>query len=154
MSIFGHGLVASENNEWKRKRKLLSKIFTFDSIIEALPTIITITNTVFEEFENRHWERKPEDRPKGQVQYDIFKMVKKYTSLILLTKFLGTSALSESIDVEGLIDSIMDMSYIAKSINFDLLVMAFGMNFVKRGWRQKDRQYLECRGNIKRVLSK
>ena len=33
MSIFGHGLVASEKNEWKTKRKLLSKMFTYDSII-------------------------------------------------------------------------------------------------------------------------
>ena len=33
MSVFGHGLIAAERSDWKIKRKLLSKLFTYDSII-------------------------------------------------------------------------------------------------------------------------
>ena len=66
-------------------------------------------------------------------------MVKRYTSLILLSKFLGISMLKDNNKVEDLVDAIMNLSYIAKSINFDLLVMAFGIKFVNKGWRKKDR---------------
>ena len=66
-------------------------------------------------------------------------MTKRYTSLILLSKFLGNSVLKDTTKVEDLVDAIMEMSYKAKSINFDLLVMAFGIRFVNKGWRKKDR---------------
>jgi cytochrome P450 len=50
MSIFGNGMLGSEGNDWKDKRKLLSKVFSYDFIIDNLPMIISIADQVFDDF--------------------------------------------------------------------------------------------------------
>lgn len=62
LSIFGNGMLASERNEWKDKRKVLSRVFTYDFIIDSLPMIINIADQVFDDFENNYWFEHPEDK--------------------------------------------------------------------------------------------
>jgi cytochrome P450 len=38
-AAFGNGLVFSEGDIWKQKRKLLSKVFNYDLIQENIPKI-------------------------------------------------------------------------------------------------------------------
>lgn len=40
--ILGKGLVFSEGDEWKRKRRILSKFFTFEFITSKIPEIYEI----------------------------------------------------------------------------------------------------------------
>ena len=61
-SIVRRGLVVSEGNEWKNKRKLLSNVFNHDFITSHIPMMITIADQVFDDFESKYWDNNPEDR--------------------------------------------------------------------------------------------
>ena len=45
--IFGKGLVFSEGEDWKRKRRIFSKFFTYEFIHSQIPTIVDICKTSF-----------------------------------------------------------------------------------------------------------
>ena len=40
--IIGNGLVFSEGESWKRKRKIMSKLFNFELLKENIPKICSI----------------------------------------------------------------------------------------------------------------
>ena len=46
-SLFKKGLVATEGNQWKHRRKLLSKVFTYDFITSQIPMMGKIIDEVF-----------------------------------------------------------------------------------------------------------
>ena len=50
-AALGEGLVFSEGEMWKRKRKLLSKVFNFDLIKEKIPKIVEICNRCYDRFD-------------------------------------------------------------------------------------------------------
>lgn len=49
----------SEGNDWKEKKKLLSKIFTYDFIIDSIPRMANIADEVLDNFENKYWLKHP-----------------------------------------------------------------------------------------------
>ena len=49
--IMGEGLAFSEGDSWKNKRKLMSKVFSFDLIKENIPKITEICDRSFKDFE-------------------------------------------------------------------------------------------------------
>jgi cytochrome P450 len=51
-AVLGEGLVFSEGEIWKNKRKLMSKVFNFDLIKENIPTIVEICNNCYEKFDS------------------------------------------------------------------------------------------------------
>ena len=50
-SSFKKGLICSEREGWKHRRKLLSQVFNFDFILENIPVMVKIADKAFEEFE-------------------------------------------------------------------------------------------------------
>lgn len=53
-AAFGEGLLFSEGEVWKSKRKLLSKVFNFDLIKENIPKVVEIYNKCFHKFDLNH----------------------------------------------------------------------------------------------------
>lgn len=52
--VFGEGgLVFSEGEDWKNKRKLMSKVFNFELLTKNIPKIAAICDKAFEEFDTR-----------------------------------------------------------------------------------------------------
>ena len=45
------GIVAAEDEYWKKKKKLLSKVFTFDFVVSQIPNMIKIADTTFDSVE-------------------------------------------------------------------------------------------------------
>jgi cytochrome P450 len=50
-AAIGEGLVFSEGDNWKKKRKILSKVFNFDLIQENIPKISEICDRCFNNFD-------------------------------------------------------------------------------------------------------
>ena len=50
-------------------------------------------------------------------------------------------------------EAVLQFTYTAMTINFDLPVMMFGMKLVNRGWRKGDRWYLKNKATIGRILT-
>ena len=44
----GKGLILSEGDSWRRKRKIISKLFSFDMLQENIGKICSINDKVFE----------------------------------------------------------------------------------------------------------
>ena len=44
------GIVCQEKDEWKHRKKQLSKVFNFDFVTSHVPLMITIANDVFCDF--------------------------------------------------------------------------------------------------------
>ena len=47
-SLVKKGIVFSEDNIWKKKKKLLSKVFNYDFITSQIPDMVTIADQVFD----------------------------------------------------------------------------------------------------------
>jgi len=43
----GHGVMFSEGDEWKKKRRIMSTVFNFEFIKSKIPLIAKITQEVF-----------------------------------------------------------------------------------------------------------
>lgn len=43
----GNGIAFSEGDEWKRKRKIINKVFNFNFIISNIPKMIRLCNENF-----------------------------------------------------------------------------------------------------------
>lgn len=52
-AVFGEGLAFSEGEEWKNKRKLLSKIFNFELIKENIPKINEICDRCYDLYDSK-----------------------------------------------------------------------------------------------------
>lgn len=61
-SIFPKGLIFLEKDDWKHHRKIISKVFNYDFIVEQIPTMIAVANKVFDEFEENSWKKNPEKK--------------------------------------------------------------------------------------------
>ena len=48
-SFAGRAITNVEDNEWKHRRKLLSKVFNYDFIVAHIPMMITIADKVFDD---------------------------------------------------------------------------------------------------------
>lgn len=64
--IMGNGLVFSEGNEWKMKRKIMSTVFNYDFIKSKIPIISKITKEVLDKV-----EETSENKGKNEIQMDL-----------------------------------------------------------------------------------
>lgn len=53
-AIMGEGIVFSEGDSWKNKRKLMSKVFNFDLIKENILKMAEICDKCFDKYEENH----------------------------------------------------------------------------------------------------
>ena len=102
-SILPKGLVAIEGNEWKHRRKLISKVFTYDFIISHIPMMSKIADQVFDSFEANTLTKNG----KNEIKVDLFKMMVKYTSSVVISGFLGLDCLQEQIKGETIPDALL-----------------------------------------------
>ena len=61
-SLSKKGLVDVEANEWRHRRKLISKVFTHEFIISRIPMMCTIASQAFDEFEKEGLKVHPEEK--------------------------------------------------------------------------------------------
>ena len=52
--VMGDGLAFSEGENWKRKRKIMSKVFNFDLIKKNIPKICQIFDKNYEKFDKKY----------------------------------------------------------------------------------------------------
>ncbi len=49
--VLGEGIVFSEGNTWKNKRKIISKVFNFELLMENIPKITDICDNWLDKFD-------------------------------------------------------------------------------------------------------
>ena len=81
--VAGKGLFLSEGNEWKKKRKILSKVFNFDLVKGNISEIANICDSSLDKFE--------ENCKIGDNEYSDFgiKITANIANRIILKCFFG-----------------------------------------------------------------
>lgn len=51
-AVIGSGLFLTEGDDWKKKKKILSNVFTFDFIRSKIPLIVKMTDEKIKELQN------------------------------------------------------------------------------------------------------
>ena len=57
--------MAVEDEYWKKKKKVMSKVFNYDFIVSQIPVMAKVADITFETAEKKFWEKNPERRSKG-----------------------------------------------------------------------------------------
>jgi cytochrome P450 len=91
-SAFGEGIVFSEGDIWKKKRKLLSKVFNFDLIQENIPKISEICDRCLNDFDEGN---KTGDK---QYKYDTLKLSSRIFNGVVMKCFFGSDQVNEKIE--------------------------------------------------------
>lgn len=55
LMITEKGIVMAEDQEWKKRKKILSKVFNYDFITSQIPNISVIADKVLDQFEEKFW---------------------------------------------------------------------------------------------------
>jgi hypothetical protein len=76
----------------------------------------------------------------------------KYTSTVVMSGFLGMNSMKEQLKDESIQTQILRLSDMGMALSIEFLPMVFGVKFLARGWRQKDRDYHSLKTEINEVL--
>ena len=91
----GNGLGMSEGDRWRRKRKIMSQLFTHDLIINNGHKFAKLCEEAMEEFEreaDKNSKREGlegDEKDDGSLEYDIQKLMIYLFSLITFEFFIG-----------------------------------------------------------------
>ena len=88
---FGYGLLFSEKELWKGKKKILTEVFNFILIMGSTPKIIELCNKEFERFEKLSVEQNS-CIEKGKFKIDMLELFTGVTSSVICTIFFGDKA--------------------------------------------------------------
>lgn len=90
--VLKEGIVFSEGLVWKKKRKMLAQIFTFDMVKENIGNICRTCDEAFELFDKKF---KCEDQT---VRYNIKLLGAKIFNKIIMTCFFGVDQIDEPVE--------------------------------------------------------
>ena len=88
---FGFGLLFSEKEVWKAKKKILNQVFNFDFIKSNIPKIMEVCDKQMSEFEKMYLEKNPEAE-KGKFQIEMLHLYTGITSNVMSAIFFGYKA--------------------------------------------------------------
>ena len=80
----------------KKKRKIISKVFSFDLIKENIPKIVETCNRCYEEFDQRY------RRENGKYIYSVLNLSAKIFNGVMMTRYFGMDRLNEKIEGQGI----------------------------------------------------
>jgi cytochrome P450 family 4 len=132
LDIARKGILFSEKEAWKAKRKLLSQVFHFNYVNECMPTIARSA---------QEWIDRYSKGSEGGI-VNLHQTMPFFPATVLWRIFLGEDQIKIGKEAEDFVNLI-----IKASIDFFLIALSpfnliFGSKFVKLGLREIDRRYL------------
>ena len=130
--VLGRGIFFSEDEAWKKKRKILSTAFHYAWIKELTPKILRTADRIFDKFEARHSQESP------------FKMVlleefQKVFSSVMLKFFFGYEGEDVLVDGEEPSQFVNKLMMQTRQQTLTVWFLLFGAKFFDCGLRKIDR---------------
>jgi cytochrome P450 len=151
-SLIKRGLFFIEGQEWRHRRKTLSKAFNFDFIVQHIPTMVKVADQTFDEFEAKARAKGELTEGKMEFETDIVELLIKFTSSVVVSEFLGFEALKEKLRDKPIVESIRELLVLGASSLQDPLLFIFGKKLLNRRWRKYDRDFLDLSTEVNAVL--
>jgi cytochrome P450 len=105
-NIIKPGLVTAEGQEWRNRKKVLSKVFNYEFIVSQIPEMVAIADRTFADFEEAYWKEHSEHRG-HQLTVQFFELMVKYTSSVVMSGFLGIDSLKEMLHNVPIVEAIL-----------------------------------------------
>ena len=126
-TLGGRGVVFSEFGEWKKKRKTLNNVFTFDFIKGMIPMIAKETDDRLDIIE------KSEKFPKCFVYHEIFS---RTLGAITAKSFFGEEILEKKIGEKDISVFMAEHTKMLSIINRKFDIFIFGPKAIDLGYRK------------------
>ena len=127
--LLNEGLLLSEKDAWKRRKKILSEVFNFNFIKSLSPKIAGIGDQLLGSF----------DRGQKEAEYDVLEFTTEFGGTVMIECFFGESAKNEQIEGKSVNKFIKDLIGDLFTQTFTVCGLLFGLKFMKLGIRGKDR---------------
>jgi len=141
--LVGTGLVTSEGETWKKHRKIVSNVFHFDFIKEAVPSIIETTREFFDKL-----------KTKDLNNVDIMKEFEKIAGEIVGKVFFGQQFSKYSLHGQPFIEYIYKVGMPLVEESLGIYNNLFGAWFVKAGFLRKHREIMNGIKEIREFVRK
>ena len=142
-STITNGIIGLEGDDWKNRKKMLSKVFNHDFITGHIPMMINIADKVFDEVEAEWRQSNPEEN--GQFKVNLFDLLVMYNSQVVMSGFLGVDSLKEQLKGDPIVKATLKMTDMAFDSQSDPLILIFGGKLLNRCWRKKDKMLYDLR---------
>lgn len=100
-----------------------------------------IADQVFDSFEANVTTKNGE----RELKVDLFEMMVKFTSSVVISGFLGLDSLKEQIKGETIPDALLRLVNLGISTTVDPFILLFGFKFMKLRLRKSDREFLDLK---------
>ncbi|KAL4511182.1 hypothetical protein ABPG73_008260 [Tetrahymena malaccensis] len=124
--FLGNGIALEEGDKWKSKRKFISKLFKFDSVVNYLNIIRKVSKMMLERVEN-------------DSNFQVQQQFEAINSAISVQIFMGASIDDYKIDGKNPYDAIDTMGYEIYQHYLNVIPGLLGDKFVKLKLRSSDR---------------
>lgn len=135
MSYFGNGMIFSEGEEWRWKRKIMAQELKFECIMADVPDTVKLIDKVLDDFENQYWSKNPEDKKQKILKTDLKSLMRQFSMASIVQKFFGNSIPDRKIGDLSINESIVKLGHMATQSIGDPYVILLGKKFVNLGLR-------------------
>jgi hypothetical protein len=104
---------------------------------------VAIADRTYAGFEEAYWKQHPEYREQKQFTVEFFELMVKYTSLVVISGFLGIDSIKEMLHDVPIVEAILELSNIGTEALKDPLLILFGKKFLNLKLRKKDRRFIQ-----------
>jgi hypothetical protein len=125
----GDGLAFIEGENWKDRRKILSKAFSFELLKDMVPLISKICDQNYNKLAES-------SNSNGKISAELFKIGNRLFALVVLTGFLGLGNVFEYSGEEELQETALHIVEEAATLSRDPWVIFLGMWFYKLGLKK------------------
>ena len=132
-NLIGNGLIFSEGNEWKMKKKIMSNVFNHEFIKSKVGLIARISQDKIEEVEATATAES------GEVKMDVSNLFQRIFGNVVVKSFFGDIELSklEGVEIFTYINEMFEGNSARALTPFAFLL---GPNFYKYNIRAIDRE--------------
>ena len=81
---------------------------------------------MFEEVEGAYWKENPQDKGEKKIEMSLFQMMSKFTSLVILTGFIGMDSMEEQYKGEKIEELMLHLSNFGTQALKDPLCILLG----------------------------
>ena len=124
--VGGQGLIFSEGEEWKMKRKVLTEVFNFDFLKQLAPQIAEMADRAYD---------KMEGSSEGEIRYDVLDATIELAANVMIEGFFGQNIKEDRIEDKKVFTYLKELLGQLLSQRRTILYLMLGPKFLELGIR-------------------
>ena len=148
-SVTPNGLLFLEGNDWKCRRKMMSKVFNHNFLMSHIPDIAKICDEMLDKEEKKAAQRGENGE---KIKMDLDTMLSSAFGKVVVSLFLGTDFEEATVEGLPLEEAMKEMSSLSMTLCFNPIVIIFGAAATKFNFNEDCRRFNKLKAGVKTVL--